>query len=400
MAHFLLAWELGANLGHGTRLRSVALALKQRGHQVTFALRDVVSVRDLLSPELGRVFQAPLRLNMGSKPAFTMADVLLSCGYDSVPTLGALTQAWTALLDACGCDVVLADHSPTALLAARLADVPALHIGSGFAIPPRETPLPVFRDWASVEASHADQADAHALACINDVLSVSGAMPLKHLWQLFYPQKTLLCAWPELDHYAGRGRSTAEYRGPDSEFVPGVSPQWPDAKGPRVFAYLRANHPEHGAVLRGLIKQGCATLCFFPDREASSSTPEASEQLRYCAMPVDMKQALAECELVVCHAGHATLAQTMRSGVPSLMLPTQTEQFLLARQVERFGVGINAAALPRPVDYAALIGQLMRPDSSHRAAAHEMAQRYRRFDPAALTTEIVLAAESLLASVT
>lgn len=396
MAHFLCAWELGANLGHATRLRSVALALKARGHRVSFVLRDVVGSHGLLGPELGPVFQAPLWLHAAPRAAWSMADVLLSCGYDSAHTLGGLAGAWKSLIELSGCDAMVADHAPTALLAARLTGTPVVHLGHGFSIPPRESPLPVFRDWASVQAGHAGESDAQALAGVNAVLAMQGVATLQHLHELFHPEQTLLCAWPELDHYAGRGRTASDYLGPDCEFQPGVAPAWPDAPGPRVFVYMRAAYPEHAQVLQALDALGCSTVCFFPDRAASNAAELVSPRIRFSTQPIDMRQALADCALVVCHAGQATVAQALRGGVPCLLLPTQTEQFLLARQLERFGAGINAAALARPVDYAALIGKLMLPGGPHAVAARALADKYRAFDPTHLTAQIVVAAESLL----
>jgi UDP:flavonoid glycosyltransferase YjiC (YdhE family) len=396
MAHFLLAWELGANLGHATRLRSVAQALKARGHRLSFVLRDVVRVQRFLGPAWGPVYQAPLLLDGSVAPAWTLADILLSCGYESADTLSGLAGAWKSLIELSGCDAVLADHSPTALLAARLCSVPALHLGHGFSIPPRESPLPVFRDWVPVADSHASDSDARALASVNGVLAAHSLPRLQQLCDMFYPEQTMLCAWPELDHYRDAGRSPTDYLGPDCEFVPGADPAWPDAPGPRVFAYLRASYPEYAEVLRALDAMRCSTVCYFPDRSASNVVLPESAHIHYSDQPVDLKQALSTCALVVCHAGQATVAQAMVSGVPCLMLPTQTEQFLLARQFEQSGAGVNAASLARPVDYATLIGKLTRPESAHAAAARALAQQYRDFNPAALTAQIASAAESLL----
>jgi Glycosyltransferase family 28 C-terminal domain len=395
MAHILLAWELGANLGHATRLRSIALALKARGHRVSFALRDVVSTRSVLGPELGPSLQAPLRLDATPRAAWSLPDVLLTCGYDSLQSLSGLAAAWHQLIELTGCDVVLADHAPTALLAARLTGLPALHVGHGFSIPPRQSPLPVFRDWAAVAPSHAAESDARVLAHVNAVLATHGKAPLPQLCDLFYPEQTWLCTWPELDHCAGAGRAVTDYKGPDCEFQPGTAPHWPATPGSRVFAYLRASHPDHAEVLRALHQRGLPTVCFFPDRAQSKAAEFVSPHVHFSEQPLDLRQVMAECALVVCHAGQATVAQALRAAVPCLLLPTQSEQFLLARQAERCGFAINAASRAQPVGYGALLAELSAANGGHTLAARTMARKHEGFDPAGLMAQIAEAAEAL-----
>ena len=100
MARFLFAWELGANLGHATRLRPVAEALVQRGHEVDLAVRDLAGARSMLGTLARRSYQAPIAVMASPRSAWTLADVLLSCGYGSPQALGALVDGWLALLEA------------------------------------------------------------------------------------------------------------------------------------------------------------------------------------------------------------------------------------------------------------------------------------------------------------
>lgn len=393
MAKVLIAWELGANLGHLTRLRPVATALHSRGHTLSFALRDVMGSRAVLPPGLGRVFQAPLAINAAPRPAWTMADVLVACRHGDATGLAGLVAAWQSLIEASGCEVLIADHAPTALLAARVTGIPAVHIGHGFSVPPRLSPLPVFRDWSPPPATHAAEVDAQVLGSVNTVLREAGAAPLDRLCDLFYPERTLLCTWPELDHYGGLGRSTADYVGPDCEYAPGAEPAWPNGHGPHVLAYLRRSHPGHADVLRALASAGLPTLCYLP---GEGIEPVSAPSLRYSRQPIDLRRALPRCSLLVCHAGQATVAQALRLGIPVLMLPEHAEQHLIARQVERSGAGVNAALQAQPVAYAPLIAAMVQPDGPHAGAARAIAKRYSSFDPAALTARIVEAAESVL----
>jgi hypothetical protein len=393
VARVLMAWELGANLGHLTRLRPVAMALGARGHQISFALRDVMGRRALLPPELGRVYQAPVAINVAPRPAWTMADVLMACGYGHAVGLAGLVAAWRSLFEASACEAVIADHAPTALLAARTMGVPALHIGHGFSVPPRVSPLPVFRDWAPPPEGHAAQVDAQVLSTVNTVLREAGAASLDRLCDLFHPERTLLCTWPELDHYGGLGRDAGDYAGPDCEYAPGADPDWPPGSGPHVLAYLRSTHPGHAEVLKAMAASGLPTLCHLP---GDAPEPVSAATLRYSRQPIDLRRALPRAALLVCHAGQASVAQALRLGIPVLMLPEHAEQHLLARQVERSGAGVNAALLPQPVAYAPLIETLVAAGSAQAEAARALALRHAAFEPAALTARIVAAAESVL----
>ncbi len=393
MANMLIAWELGANLGHLTRLRPVASALKARGHSLSFALRDVMGSSALLPPGLGRVYQAPIAINAPPRPAWTMADVLISCGHGNTRGLAGLVAAWQSLIEASGCEVVIADHAPTALLAARVMGVPVVHIGHGFSVPPRLSPLPVFRDWAPPPAGHAADVDAQVLRCVNTVLRDAHAAPLDRLCDLFYPERTLLCTWPELDHYGGLGRAAGDYVGPDCEYAPGAEPAWPAGTGPHVLAYLRSSHPGSAEVLRALAASGRPTLCYLP---GDGAEPVSAPTLRYSREPIDLQRALPRCSLLVCHAGQASVAQALRLGIPVFMLPEHAEQHLIARQVERSGAGVNAALQTQPIAYASLIAAMTDADGPHAQAARRIARHHAAFDPAALTARIAAAAESVL----
>lgn len=397
MARFLMAWELGANLGHLTRLRPVVSALQARGHHVDLALRDVTRARTVLGPAPGRLYQAPLALNgepgVAGRPAWTLADVLQSCGYASAGGLSGLVEAWRAVFDASGCQALVVDHAPTALLAARAAGLPAVHIGHGFSVPPRVSPLPVFRDWASPPASHAAEVDAAVLGVVNTVLREHGAKPLHRLCDLFYPEHTVLCTWPELDHYGGRGRAPTDCLGPDGEYLPGAPAEWPPGTGAYVFAYLRQSHPGHTALLRALAGLGLPTLCYL---QGDAEPEVTAHTLRYSRAPVDLRRVLPRCSLLVCHGGQATVAQALRLGVPALMLPEHAEQHLLARQLERHGAGVNLASQPPGLNTATLIAQMVRPDGAHAQAANALAQRHADFRPEALTSHIADAALSLI----
>src|SRR3546814_11916461 len=59
MAHILVGYELGGGHGHVHRLMPLVRALEQRGHRVTFFLRNIRENAGLLSRERRAVLPVP-----------------------------------------------------------------------------------------------------------------------------------------------------------------------------------------------------------------------------------------------------------------------------------------------------------------------------------------------------
>ena len=204
MANFLLGWELGGGLGHAGRLKPLAAGLQARGHGVTMWLRDLVQTERLLADLPVPRLQAPVWLHRTvgvPEPQVSLAEILLGFGYLQPHTLQPLVQGWLAALRLSRADAMLVDYAPTALVAARIAGVPAASVGMGFWLPPAQVPIPAFRDWQPIAPGRVARAEQQVLASINGVLRHYGTAPLPALWQLFGGDLPLLCSWPEIDHY-------------------------------------------------------------------------------------------------------------------------------------------------------------------------------------------------------
>src|SRR5215469_15969615 len=140
-----MCWELGGDLGHVARLRPLAEALRTRGHRVSFILRETVAAERLLDPGHYAWLQAPLQAVPVSPvyvPTRHLPHILHNVGFHDEQALLGRMRAWRNLYAALSPDLLVFDHSPTALLAARGLPVKRIVLGTGFGVPPQVSPLP------------------------------------------------------------------------------------------------------------------------------------------------------------------------------------------------------------------------------------------------------------------
>jgi UDP:flavonoid glycosyltransferase YjiC (YdhE family) len=397
MANILLAWELGRALGHAGRLKSLALPLRARGHEISFALRDLVHTRRLLHDIEVPKFQAPFWQHRveGLPPGeASLADILLACGWIDAGAVGALVEGWRALMQAARADLVVCDYAPTAVLAARSLGIPSAAVGAGFAMPPAGQALPPLRDWEPAPRERMAAFEARVLDSVNQVLVRHGAEALGHASGLLLGDAPLLCTFPELDPWR-RPAASAVWYGPNLAPPAGVAPHWPAGEGPKVFAYLSGPHPEHGALLAALQAAGCRTLCYSPEVAGGGKPPVDGPGIAWARAPVDLGAALPESSFVVCHAGESTVSQALLAGRPLLMMPQAAESFLMARRVRELGAGININELARPLDWPAIVRRML-DDGRHGQAAQAFAQRHQSFDAGRQAGVLADALEALL----
>lgn len=392
MKHIHLCWELGGGLGHAGRLKMLAMALLARGHRVTISLRDLMATHALLADLDVPKLQAPVWLHeaKGLPSSGNLAEVLFHCGYLEPTALRGMVGGWRDLFGVLRPDLVVGDFAPTALLAARSLGLRSAAIGNGFYSPPPAQPLPA---WKDAPAGRLASSEARMLATANAVLAEFGAPPHAHAAAVFAGDLSLLCTWPELDHCAERQH--AQWLGPSFVDSGGIAPCWPEGEGRTVFAYLKSAHPAHLAVLQALVEEGCRVLAYLPEVAAGGPPPLLSERIVYAGLPVSLPLALAEADLCVCHAGEATLAQALLAGVPLLMLPSHTEQFLTARRVALSGAGYNAALLTPASDWRAVLRPLLG-TPGYRAAAQAFAARHAGYSQQQMNATLALQLEQLL----
>lgn len=395
MSRILLAWELGSNLGHLSRLLPLAQRLKGRGHEVLVAVRDLVLATEILAPAGLRFVQSPTDQRAGatSRPPQSYADILLLQGWESPPRLWGLVQAWGNLLRLFRPDAAVFDYAPTALLAARILGLRSALLGTGFELPPLEAPLPPFPGLDALAAESSRAADAQALASANRVLEAYEAAPVAALCELFRTDRRWLTTFAELDQYGPRPGET--YVGPIGNVDRGEPVEWPPGFRHRALAYVRPGMAGLPQILRALAgEQDVAVICAAP-----GASPEVSQGLRrpgfqFVPRPVSFQALLPQTSVLVSYAPAASVAQSLLEGIPQLMAPAHVEAQMTAVRVASLGAGLMLRGGEAEQQIAAALRRVL-DDPRFKVRALEFASRHRTFDPSAACERIVTEIERL-----
>jgi len=374
MKQIVCVWELGADLGHMMGFFPLAKALQDQGHKVTFILRDLSRAQKHLGRYGFDLLQAPIWLppaRRAPNPPASYAEILHHCGFLSAPGLLGMVRAWRRLFDLLQPDLILFDHAPTALLAARGLPLARAGIGTGFTLPPQQEPLPPFMPNAQGLRQRIKAGEQSALVTANRVLKALGQPEMEALCNLWDLDERFLCALPSLDHYPER--EGEPYWGCLSTESPGVEPRWTHTAGAKVFAYLKPQYPRFEPMLAALAQTECDVLVFSPDVSQSLVNRYQSDSLVFSRTPFCMDRVMSQCDLVVCHSGFGTLAKAAASAKPLLLAPIHREQAMIARNIANRGVGLVLRNKARPQDIAYNLRVLLDDKSFTRAA-----QQYAR----------------------
>ncbi|HUL57343.1 MAG TPA: nucleotide disphospho-sugar-binding domain-containing protein [Usitatibacter sp.] len=396
MARIAFAWEMGGELGHAMACNALAQLLRARGHHIAFMFRELHGLSHLSRIAAQDFFQAPVSVSEGqgatSVPS-SFADILVGCGYDRPQHLAGLLAAWFALFERWKPDLVVADFSPTALLAARVMGLRRVSYSNGFSIPPKVSPLPAFRFDRPVTRDALVEVDSRALASVNGALALFGVPPLASLVQQFETDEDFLTTFPELDSYARRPQSG--YWGPRVSFDSGEEVKWPEGEGKCVAVYLRQDSAHVDALIDALAASPHRVAAFIPDLSPERAAKLRSPKRVVATRPMKLGPLLAACDLLVSHGGNICPG-TLMYGVAQLVFPTQYEQFLTAQRIGQIGAGAWLSPESSAEAVAQALARLLDDPSCKRAAA-AFAARYPAYSPAEQQRRMVGRIEQILA---
>lgn len=353
-------------------MRRIAARLKPHGFRFVAVSRDSAAT-DLLREEFAEIIAAPRwpidSLPASQRPALssvTLNDILSGMGLADAAAVQQLLGAWDDIFKRTLPDLVIADFSPLAALAARRR-LPLVHIGNGYTLPPHQMKrFPLLHRFSPPLWS-----EEKTLAAVNQAASAAGLSPLDHLPQLFSGDACLVQTFALFDPYDTQR----------SEFLDGPMfdrpPAAKDARADSIFVYLSSGYAQHPSLF--------AALCPFGARlriHATGLPPGQVEELRRTgaqidAGPVPLADILPATCLIVHNGGPGVAAEALVAGVPQLVLSAQIEQDFNGQALERAGVAKCVRVYEPDADISAELIGAMSSDDALVARAARQAERYR-----------------------
>lgn len=376
MSRVLITWELGGNYGHLTRTLPVAEKLRQLGHNVLFATRDVGVANELLTKRSFPFVSVPLpaRAVRLQYPPGNYAELLLMEGFGEIATLAGTVRAWLHLINLFTPDAIVVDHSPTAIIAAHIARLPVVAIDGSFALPPY--PFPSIRTLDDRRSAEVRNSEIVVTATINQLLKEHRSKPFESLAEMFVGHDLLITNFPELDHFGPRDDVT--YVGPIGADVSQDEVCWHSSQALKIFAYLRSQANNAVTLLRVLHDLDAAVIAVVSGLDSAQVGQVQRPGMRVMSRPVAIRPMLQQASIIISHGGSLT-TQAVANGIPTLVLPHTPEQQLRGLRVEALGVGINVGTDRSQNALRAAIHALAE-DRCYKSAAKRFAQKHADFD--------------------
>lgn len=386
MARVVLAWELGANLGHVAPMRALAMQLRKLGHSCTFVARDLESTEEFIEPELGPVLQAPIKLGAIHNPVkvqVSYASLLHSTGFDHARGLAARIRAWRQILQGTHCDLLFTDHSPTALIAAHTLGIPVANCGYGFLVPPVLTPFPSFRADLKLTPEILLRNEAAVLNILNAALEKLKLPAFSTLQQPFEAAVHFVLGYAETDQY--EVTRPEPYVGlPD--FSQGEKLEWPAGDAPKIFAYLRP-FKDLEPVLKALQKSNARVIVRIGNIGLGKVKQFERPGMIITDRSVHMGEAARSCDAFINYASNGNTVEMLLAGKPGLLFPANVEGQITVRRLLQMGACITPP-VKGEFNVSAAIRRIVE-DPALRAAAQKFSQRYADKDRSTILADVV-----------
>jgi len=324
-------------MGHLVPLTLVAAEMVACGNKVTFVISDIQNAPQYLLPHGIEWMQAPHTRPNGPRPKLdNHADILRMVGYDTPQRFKALLCAWRTTLGFLKPDRVICEYAPTAQLAARSLNMPCVCIDNGFSMPPVSDPMPPLRLDQPIDIDALRASEAKALSVINEVMDEVGANRLPRFSSL-YEDEVWYRNWTEFNHFGPH--SPERHLGQIFGDTGGAEPIWPSGQGKKMFAYVKSDHSFAPEILQAAAAYGFRILAYLPGRKTSVIKELVSTgKIVVSPSPIRLSALRDDVEIGIWQSPTGGVGHSLEKGMRMLFLPSQAEQGLACKAVERSGV--------------------------------------------------------------
>lgn len=348
----LCGWEFGAGLGHVTRLKPIATALRDAGAEVVVALQDLDRASAFLDPETGAALPGfhvvagprwlmPHNPEARKIPTHSFADVLDIINYGNAAALSVRIEAWAGLIRTAKPDLIIGDFCPTLRLAAR-GRVPIAMVGNGYTIPPAGRALPPIRPWQKGLEAFSVEHEGKLLATINGVLARRGDAPLEFLADALNGDETFVFSIPLVDPYAAY---RAEPQLPPFNLPTGMRPLAAEERRDKgVFFYMPRGHSDIRRAMDAVKAASVDCEAYISDLGRDHGAGLSAPGFTVHDGPQPFERVIPGSRVVVHHGGLSTAVACVLAGTPQLIFPWNLEHLVTAKQIESLEASYTVGA--------------------------------------------------------
>ncbi|MDO8289521.1 MAG: hypothetical protein Q7T44_09920 [Parvibaculum sp.] len=358
MKTILFVAELGAGMGHAIPLLRIAsalrAALKAQGKEdfrAVYVLHDPHLIRSQLRHG-DLALSAPRPVAQGEIRSHTAsyAEILALAGFARKTDLEAGLATWDDIFALTAPSVLVADHSPLAVLAAR-GRIPTLVTGNAFNAPP----VNLKQYPALLAHASAPPIQQSMLSIVNETIRQRNGKEIAHLPQVMAGDARAVFMLPVFDPY-GPLRDTPLF----GTYETGLTPTPPPA-APSVFLYSHSNLPLAPKLVQAVVQTGLPVTAFMPGNESETTSFLKRQGVTMLSSAPALTDILPRVSVVVSHAGAGLSQAAYASGRAQVVVPIHSESQMIARQIEKLGTGICFDPTHGDIDATALgraIGQV------------------------------------------
>lgn len=329
----ILAWEHGGGRGHIAMLRDIAAALQDdyAFEAVLYQMDHAAELEPVctsVKSGAGLIYDPAPASETNGLVSATWGDYLADSGFRDVEFLQSRIMWWYLFLSGREPSLLIADHAPISLIAARILGIPVAVSGIGFFVPPPGvTRFPI--NLPGHATSRYDEAEI--LARLNEAAVPFGMEPLQYLPELYHGGRQLVSTLPMLDFY-GDMRQTPLL--PPCVDVPLVA----GSEGRNeVFAYLSTTEGNDAGVIEALGSLDVPVRAYMPGINAETTARLAARGVVVERQALSLAAIVSRSRMIFMAGQHGTLCAALTAGLPQVCVPQQREQAFNSRRAAAAG---------------------------------------------------------------